>query len=118
MIPYLAPMIVITGAAGFIGSNMITALNMAAYRDLVLVDDFSRAEREGNYAGKSYTGLVDRREFPAWMDKHHRDIQIVVHLLPLVIVTGDPAYPFGNVLIKLRILVHVLPHGLKGVPGI
>lgn len=73
-------MIIITGAAGFIGSNMITELNDAAYHDLVLVDDFSRSDREQNYDGKKYGSLVDRREFMVWLKEHHRQVQMIVHL--------------------------------------
>ena len=73
-------MIVITGAAGFIGSNMITGLNEAGYRDLVLVDDFSRKERERNYVEKQYTALVERKDFPRWLEENHRWVQIVIHL--------------------------------------
>ena len=76
---YLA-MIVITGAAGFIGSNMITGLNRARYKDLVLVDDFSRPERERNYTGKEYVAMVDRRDFPQWVQNNHRYIQMILHL--------------------------------------
>ncbi len=73
-------MIVVTGAAGFIGSNLVTGLNRARYRDLVLVDDFSRGDRERNYKGKQYTALVDRNEFPAWVEENHRMVQMIVHL--------------------------------------
>jgi ADP-L-glycero-D-manno-heptose 6-epimerase len=73
-------MIVVTGAAGFIGSNLITGLNVARYKDLVLVDDFSRPDRERNYSGKEFVALVDRREFPVWIQNNHRYIQIILHL--------------------------------------
>ena len=53
-------MIVVTGAAGFIGSNLVAGLNSARYRDLVLVDDFSRPEKKRNYEGKAYSERVDR----------------------------------------------------------
>jgi len=76
----LHAMIIITGAAGFIGSNMITGLNGAGYSDLVLVDDFSRPDRERNYAGKKYRQLVDRRGFPAWLREEHRQVQLIIHL--------------------------------------
>lgn len=73
-------MIVVTGAAGFIGSNLVTGLNRARYRDVVLVDDFSRADRERNYEGKQFTAKVDRREFPQWVRENHRFIQVILHL--------------------------------------
>ncbi len=34
-------MIIVTGAAGFIGSSLLAGLNLAGYKDIVLVDDFS-----------------------------------------------------------------------------
>jgi ADP-L-glycero-D-manno-heptose 6-epimerase len=73
-------MIIVTGAAGFIGSNLISGLNAKGYRDLVLVDDFSRPDRARNYEGKSYSALVERREFPGWLRDHHRQVQMIVHL--------------------------------------
>jgi len=38
-------MIVITGAAGFIGSCLITKLNNLGHENLILVDDFSKEEK-------------------------------------------------------------------------
>ena len=38
-------MIVVTGAAGFIGSCMVTKLNNKGVKDIVMVDDFSRTEK-------------------------------------------------------------------------
>lgn len=73
-------MIILTGAAGFIGSNLLTGLNLKHYRDLVLVDDFSRKERERNYGGKQYRMLLERGEFCDWLKKNHRQVQMVIHL--------------------------------------
>lgn len=73
-------MIVVTGAAGFIGSNLVTGLNRARYSDLVLVDDFSRRDREMNYRGKQYSALVDRNDFAGWLEENHRLVQMIVHL--------------------------------------
>ncbi len=77
---YLVNMIVVTGAAGFIGSNLVAGLNNARYRDLVLVDDFSRPDRERNYADKTYTELVPRTRFHRWLDQNHRLVEIVLHM--------------------------------------
>jgi ADP-L-glycero-D-manno-heptose 6-epimerase len=73
-------MIVVTGAAGFIGSNLITGLNQSGYKDLLLVDDFTRTDRERNYLGKQFTALLDRRDFPGWIREHHQQVQMILHL--------------------------------------
>jgi ADP-L-glycero-D-manno-heptose 6-epimerase len=73
-------MIVITGAAGFIGSNMVDRLNQERYYDLVLVDDFSREEKKQNYINKEYSHLVERDDFPQWLKENHLLVQFVIHL--------------------------------------
>jgi ADP-L-glycero-D-manno-heptose 6-epimerase len=73
-------MIVITGAAGFIGSNLAALLIKENFTDLVLVDDFSVKLKENNFLNKSVTARVFRDDFPAWIDKNHRFVQIVFHL--------------------------------------
>ena len=73
-------MIIVTGAAGFIGSNLITGLNDKGYRDLVLVDDFSRPDRARNYEEKSYSAMVNRNEFSEWLREHHHQVQMIIHL--------------------------------------
>ncbi len=73
-------MIIVTGAAGFIGSNLLAGLNARGYKDIVLVDDFSRQDRERNYLGKEFSALLDRGAFPQWARENHRLIQMIVHL--------------------------------------
>ncbi len=73
-------MIIVTGAAGFIGSAMVSTLNNKGYRDVVAVDDFSKKNKERNLAGKGLTEMVEREEFIAWLGKNHRMVQMVLHL--------------------------------------
>jgi ADP-L-glycero-D-manno-heptose 6-epimerase len=73
-------MIVITGAAGFIASCLVSRLNEERFFDLILVDDFSRAERKKNYETKKYKALVDRKEFPQWLRANEDQVQFVFHL--------------------------------------
>lgn len=73
-------MIVITGAAGFIASCLVTYLNENRYFDLVLVDDFSKKEKAPNLAGKTFKEKVDRNDFLAWLDANHRMVEFVFHL--------------------------------------
>lgn len=73
-------MIVVTGAAGFISSCLVSRLNEDRFNDLVLVDDFSRPEKNKNFEGKKYVELVDRMDFPAWLEKNEAQVQFVFHL--------------------------------------
>ena len=73
-------MIVVTGSAGFIGSCMVAKLNLEDFRDVVLVDDFSKSEKTKNYQGKLYSQLVDRNDFIPWLQKNQRFVQIIIHL--------------------------------------
>jgi ADP-L-glycero-D-manno-heptose 6-epimerase len=73
-------MIVITGAAGFIGSCLTGRLNREGLDDLVLVDDFSRADKERNLQNKSYHERVDREVFFSWLEKHEQEVGFIVHL--------------------------------------
>ena len=69
-------MIIVTGAAGFIGSNLLKGLNQAGYKDLLIVDDFSRPERERNYSNKQFAAMIDRKDLSSWIREHHRQVQI------------------------------------------
>lgn len=73
-------MIVITGAAGFIGSCMVQQLNQQGRTDLVLVDDFTRERKRRNWADKQYADKIQRNEFFAWADRNARHISGIVHL--------------------------------------
>ncbi len=73
-------MIIITGAAGFIGSNLIRKLNDERYYDIVLVDDFTKKEKKENYADKQYSHLVEREDFPVWLKENQRMVQFVFHI--------------------------------------
>lgn len=73
-------MIVVTGAAGFIGSCLVGGLNREGYNDIVVVDDFSHPEKEANLQGKKITEFVDRKNFIEWLNNNHRFVQIIFHL--------------------------------------
>ena len=73
-------MIVITGAAGFIGSCLIKRLNEEGFNDLVLVDDFSYPEKVKNYSGKVFTQCIELKIFAQWLKNNHRFVQFVFHI--------------------------------------
>ncbi|MEY4083661.1 MAG: hypothetical protein RL483_1030 [Pseudomonadota bacterium] len=55
--------IVVTGAAGFIGSNLVKALNDRGERDLVVVDDLTDADRFLNLVDCEVADYLDKEEF-------------------------------------------------------
>lgn len=55
--------IVITGAAGFIGSCLADYLNQKGFTNLILVDDFSREDKISNLTGKVYSEKIERESF-------------------------------------------------------
>ena len=73
-------MIVVTGAAGFIASNLVADLNKKGFKDIILVDDFSKPEKNKNYDEKIFTDKIERGNFFAWLGENHRFIQFVFHI--------------------------------------
>ncbi|MBS1938548.1 MAG: ADP-glyceromanno-heptose 6-epimerase [Bacteroidetes bacterium] len=73
-------MIIVTGAAGFIGSRLLHELQERGYADLVAVDDFSRADKVRNLEGIKLSARVERKDFPAWIDANEKLIQFIFHL--------------------------------------
>lgn len=73
-------MIIITGAAGFIGSCLLKELNKKTSKDLVIVDQFDRADKNKNLANSTYLTKIDRADFINWFQEKARDVELVLHL--------------------------------------
>jgi ADP-L-glycero-D-manno-heptose 6-epimerase len=58
-------MIVVTGGAGFIGSNLVRELNRRGHDDVVVVDDLSDGRKFGNLVGCNLADYFDKAEFLA-----------------------------------------------------
>ena len=61
--------IVVTGAAGFIGSNLVKALNGRGERDIVAVDNLTRADKVSNLADLDIADFIDKRDFIDRIDR-------------------------------------------------
>lgn len=83
-------MIVVTGAVGFIGSNLVGRLNKDKFKDIVIVDDFSSKEKNRNIENKQYTKRVDRTVFFKWLEENHRWVQFIFHIGAKSATTGFP----------------------------
>ena len=55
--------IVVTGAAGFIGSNLVKALNERGESDIIAVDDLTRGDKFRNLADCDIADYLDKDEF-------------------------------------------------------
>ncbi len=73
-------MIIVTGAAGFIGSCLVEKLNREGYNDLILVDDFSDRKKNRNLEDKKFTRKIHRDKFADWLKKNNELVQFVFHI--------------------------------------
>jgi ADP-L-glycero-D-manno-heptose 6-epimerase len=56
-------MIVVTGGAGFIGSNLVHTLNARGRSDIVVVDDFTNGRKMANLHDATIADYHDYRDF-------------------------------------------------------
>jgi len=73
-------MIIVTGAAGFIGSCLVSKLNNKGIKEIVIVDDFSNPEKIKNYTHKAYREQVNRKDFFEWFSKHFSEVSFIFHI--------------------------------------
>lgn len=72
--------LIVTGAAGFIGSNLVRALNERGERDIVAVDNLTRADKVANLSDLDIADFIDKREFLARMASGATpDVTTVLH---------------------------------------
>jgi ADP-L-glycero-D-manno-heptose 6-epimerase len=73
-------MIVVTGAAGFIGSCLIQKLNEAFFNALIAVDDFSKTAKAANLEGKKILQKVERKDFFGWLEQNAAQVEFIFHI--------------------------------------
>ncbi|MEM6360012.1 MAG: ADP-glyceromanno-heptose 6-epimerase [Bacteroidota bacterium] len=73
-------MIVVTGAAGFIGSRLIRKLNNENFNYIVAVDKFDNPLKNKNLEGLKILEQVDRGVFMPWIDINHEEIEFIFHI--------------------------------------
>ncbi len=73
-------MIVVTGAAGFIGSCLAGSLLKKKNAEVVAVDDFSVLGKSGNFEGKRLAARINRNDFFDWFDANAGEISFVFHI--------------------------------------
>jgi len=74
-------MIIVTGAAGFIASNLIKKLNSEGFKHIIAVDKFDRADKNKNLEDLIIQEKIDRDDFIDWLkNQDDKEIEFIFHL--------------------------------------
>jgi len=72
--------VVVTGAAGFIGANIVKGLNERGIDDIIAVDDLSQGDKFRNFADLKIADYVDLDDFyPNFEEGHYGKVEAVFH---------------------------------------
>lgn len=72
--------IVVTGAAGFIGSGVVRHLNENGFENLILVDDFKDSFKWKNLLGKKFVDIISKHKLFSWLEGKEREVEGFIHL--------------------------------------
>lgn len=73
-------LIVVTGAAGFIGSGIVRHLNNQGFNNLLLVDDIKKTEKWKNLLRKKSVDFISKHELFSWLKGRENEISAFIHL--------------------------------------
>jgi ADP-L-glycero-D-manno-heptose 6-epimerase len=105
------PLIVVTGAAGFIGSCTVRYLNDQGFNNLLLVDDIKKTQKWKNLLNKQCVDLVSRHDLFTWLEGREDTIQAFIHLG----ACSDTTETDGNYLMEtnFRYTVRLAEYAIK-----
>ena len=72
--------ILLTGAAGFIGSYLLGFLNKQGYKNIIIADEFDEEDKWFNFDTKEYMAKVEREKLFDWLEENKPVVSFVFHL--------------------------------------
>lgn len=107
-------MIIITGAAGFIGSALISHLNKQGERDITAVDVLRKNDKWKNLRGLDFDDYLDRNQLPAFL-QNKKNVRALVHMGACSSTTEqDAAYLMeNNYRYTLNLARHCIAHNIR-----
>ena len=73
-------MIIVTGGAGFIGSNILYGLEKRGCKDLVVVDWLGQGDKWKNIAKRELAAVISPDRLVDYLEKHQAEIEAIIHM--------------------------------------
>ena len=73
-------MIIVTGAAGFIGSQLIRKLNSENFNAIIAVDKFDDPDKTAYLEGLKVLERIDRDDLFEWLPANNRQVEFIFHI--------------------------------------
>jgi len=108
-------MYVLTGGAGFIGSNILKALNERGITDIIVVDDLTKNEKFRNIVGRHFSDYIDKTDFMNCIieDKIKNITALIHHGACSNTTESNGKYMMDNNYVYSRILAeYSIDHGI------
>src|SRR6266576_2542163 len=97
-------MLLVTGGAGFIGSNVVASLNETGHTDVIVNDTLGNSSKWRNLQKQQLADFIFPRELFQWLD--NRKLDAIIHLGAISATTatdGDQVVA-NNFRLSLRLL--------------